>query len=106
MRTVVNNGRPICGSGAEDSSLALRSQRVGEGHPTRCPHGYSLLQTSPDGRASGGMHEGFAPWVPPPGESPWTPGEERRGFCAAYGCLPLRRGRNPSRTVWSPTSVR
>ncbi len=54
---MVRNGRPLCGTGVEDSPLALQSPRVGEGASgtLSAAPGYSLLQTYLDERASGGQ---------------------------------------------------
>ena len=56
MRNVVNNGCPLCGTGVEDSPLAMESSRVGEGASgTASAFGHDLLQKSLDGQASGGQ---------------------------------------------------
>ncbi len=60
-----HNGRPLCGTTVEDSLNPHRSlcnpRGLVRGHPACCPRpGHALLQTSPDGQASGG-HEGFRP---------------------------------------------
>ncbi len=67
-----SNGRPLWGTGVEDSHRSLcNPRRVGEGaYGTVSAIGHALLPTSLDGQTSGGQR-GVAPLHSPPG-CPWT----------------------------------
>ncbi len=53
---MVRHGRPLCGTGVEDSPLAPESPWVGEGaYDTVSALGHVLLPMVSDGQASGGQ---------------------------------------------------
>ncbi len=76
---MAKNGRPFCGTRVNDSTLALRSPRIDVvASGTVSGAGHALLQTSLDGRASGGQRA-LPPCIPTRG-TPWTPVGSRKGL--------------------------